>query len=534
MNDTKKINNSLQQITIIKSNKDYFKDFAYNEKYMRSKNKRNYTPEQIAQANSNRAKLYLLQGRIRYICLAEAKQGFDYRGKPINSNELYKFHRVCNCGVRPSKSQSGITNDIAYAERDGRGFISGLQTCGNPLVCPVCCLQYEEQKRADMKLLLDSIDYKRYQNIMLTLTFPHSKEDKISDLLPRLSKAVDYFNSKNKAPEIKANIDYLDFIKSFEAVYGKNGWHPHYHIIWTISRTADKKYVRQELTAQWFKACKYAGLIDKDPTAKQLADFKAHSLDIKFHAKTSDYLAKSANASDWGIDREMTKGNRKLRSKGLTPFQLADCNRSELFLDWVKATYRKHKIEFGKKFLDMLEILKKKEDDKAKEGLSFEELEILRLARKPVIIQTIQKNDWYNIVRFQYQSKLLKSAELANTIPDKKIAVLKIVELARKKAEQFDNNDRELEFDPDPLIQRMWQNKQMKGKDLDFIRENSKKELGKEYKEVKNYKRSEDDISDLIYTSATIKDYDDNIEYEDVDIDNVEEIESELQKLLGE
>ncbi|CAM5191546.1 hypothetical protein CDEF62S_06392 [Castellaniella defragrans] len=59
------------------------------------------------------------------------------------------------------------------------------------------------------------------------------------------------------------------------------------------------------------------------------------------------------------------------------------------------------------------------------------------------------------------------------------------------------------------------------------------KELFGGNQEIK-IKRSEDDISDLIYTSATIKDYDDNIEYEDVDIDNVEEIESELQKLLGE
>ena len=74
-----------------------------------------------------------------------------------------------------------------------------------------------------------------------------------------------------------------------------------------------------------------------------------HSIDIRFNCSTSDYLAKFDCKSNWGVDREIAKAStKKGKGSGKHPFQLADENKDELFIEYVKAIKGRHQLRWSR------------------------------------------------------------------------------------------------------------------------------------------------------------------------------------------
>src|SRR5690606_3133154 len=97
-------------------------------------------------------------------------------------------------------------------------------------------------------------------------------------------------------------------IRSFELTYGRNGWHPHFHILMFTDRFYQESGHTDTLTQLWIKSCIRAGLA---------APSMEHGLDLRDGTYAEKYVSK------WGLEQEMTKGHIKQgRNGSFTPFDL--------------------------------------------------------------------------------------------------------------------------------------------------------------------------------------------------------------------
>jgi hypothetical protein len=191
----------------------------------------------------------------------------------------------------------------------------GLQTCGSVWACPVCAAKIAERRRSEIISAMTLHKAAGGSVTLLTLTAPHSRTDKLSDLLQNQSKALRYFWADRSSREIFKQMGIIGQIRALEVTHGRksasnNGWHPHYHILqfgglkgaftpFQLYEWADSLYVR------WASCCVRAGL--GEPS-------RLHGLKLDDGSKASAYVAK------WGLEDEMTKGHTKKSAQGETPF----------------------------------------------------------------------------------------------------------------------------------------------------------------------------------------------------------------------
>ncbi|MDG4813687.1 protein rep, partial [Hydrogenovibrio sp. 3SP14C1] len=90
--------------------------------------------------------------------------------------------------------------------------------------------------RIELKEALDSAKEKGYKSHFVTLTFPHGISDDLNDILSKMRNAYRRLSSGKNA--IKSLIKRVDennqihgFIRAVEVTHGKNGFHPHIHMI---------------------------------------------------------------------------------------------------------------------------------------------------------------------------------------------------------------------------------------------------------------------------------------------------------------
>lgn len=253
------------------------------------------------------------------------------------------------------------------------------------------------------------------QSVMVTLTFPHTKNQKLKPLLDCFNEALKQFRKGGSFTKWLKKIGYEGLVRSLEITHGKNGWHPHTHELWFCDSDQDQDKFKEYLNLKWFEACKQAGLI---PSKKEKA-FLEHAIDIKFNCSTSAYLAKFDDATNWGIDREMARASTKQGKKdGKHPFALADENQDALFLEYTKAIKGKAQIYFGpglKKKVGLLEI----SDEEAAEIEGDDDL---------IVVGMLTKMHWSKVIDKELRAKVLDLAEDKMHIKEIRSFILKIGE----------------------------------------------------------------------------------------------------------
>ena len=131
---------------------------------------------------------------------------------------------------------------------------------------------------------------------MLTLTIPHYMGDCLKSLLLGFRGALKrFFNGTRKSKAIWADMGKIGHIKALEVTHGRNGWHPHYHILIFTHQELPPDYDTSPLLELWQNSCRLAKL--PIPNAKYGLNWKK-----------GDY---SGYVSKWGIENEITKGHVK-------------------------------------------------------------------------------------------------------------------------------------------------------------------------------------------------------------------------------
>jgi hypothetical protein len=367
---------------------------------------------------------------VRYQLLAAARALFLYEGKQAGLTHPANSHRTAKCMY----TSRGADVPILQSEEHGRAFYGNLVICGSVWACPVCAAKIQERRREEIAAAIVWAHKHGLQPVMVTLTFPHYAWDSLSVLVKQQADALTRLRRGNPWTRFTKSIAYQGLIRGLEVTFGENGWHPHTHELWFVSRQSaadlstpaliekEKKIrgkndgypellegqidMRSQILKRWRSSCARAGLLDLDNRA-QVAAFDAHAVDVKGWCDASDYLAKQDESRHWGADRELAKASSKAgRAKGKHPFGLladaAEGNRvaGAKYLEYTKAMFGKSQLFWSNGL-------------KAKVGIDdLEDKEVAKEMRdKADVLGRLSLIQWRRIRSAEQRSQLLEAAE---------------------------------------------------------------------------------------------------------------------------
>lgn len=305
--------------------------------------------------------------------------------------KLLPSERVNNCLKKRISKDKGVI--VKYNSVTKAACYSNLQSCGSVWNCPVCAAKISEQRRSELKQGIARHRKNGGYVYLITLTNSHHYGDNLEQLMSGQKKALKYLWSDRKTKEHFAAIGKIGHITASEVTHGKNGFHPHFHILLFSDRQIDIKALQEFIAKEWQHCCRKAKL--KEPSLE-------HGCDITDGKFADRYVAK------WGLEEEMTKGHiKKGREGGNTPFDLlrlseAGCERSgRLFQQYAAAYKGKRQLNWsnGLKKLLLVEEVTDKEAAEREDEESVEE-------------QELAMEIWRLILIYKKRGEVLKAIEL--------------------------------------------------------------------------------------------------------------------------
>jgi hypothetical protein len=251
-----------------------------------------------------------------------------------------------------------------------------------------------------------------YKCLLVTFTFPHKAWHNCFDLLKQQAKALEKMRRGNAWDVVKKKVGFIGLIRCLEVKYGSNGWHPHTHEVWIVSKDCDADALFENIKKRWKNACVKAGLLTPD----KFEAFDKHGVDLIDNACTSEYLAKQNNDylddikanRHWGTDREIAQSFLKLQGN-LSPFGLLRKyvqgykKAGSLFLDYSLAFKGKRQMLWSRGL-------------KAKVGLKDIEDYALVPIDKADILAILDIKHWYLVCQFNARAEILDIAEIQGFI----------------------------------------------------------------------------------------------------------------------
>ncbi len=260
--------------------------------------------------------------------------------------KLLRGHRVSFCLRSPISRKESIkvvTRKPFEKGGDDRFGFTGLQCCGCVHGCPMCSSRISLQREKEVRAVSDWAKKQGYLVGMLTLTHPHKKYDLLSWQLEKLNGYCDEDSKKRVRGALYhfrnswafRSLNLIGDIRKFEVTHGKNGWHPHHHIMFIMDPKNVEATNGRKLHMAWVRACEKVGLD---------APSIPHGLQFDFAHDDSDISGYISKMGSWDMSKEMTKDQSKKSRDGYTQWQLLrkskdGCKLSgSLFCEFVDAT----------------------------------------------------------------------------------------------------------------------------------------------------------------------------------------------------
>lgn len=158
------------------------------------------------------------------------------------------------CGRGAVDSGAGVT----IRTKGDRAYVSGVVRCSKVWLDPVCSAKIRANRAEEISAALVRHIQSGGTAYMVTLTLQHHKRHALKDLLDSLGDAWKALLSgsqwagdpkRGRAGERK-RMGVLGFIRSIEATYGENGWHPHIHVILLLGA---EQTPRPSVPKKWIK-----------------------------------------------------------------------------------------------------------------------------------------------------------------------------------------------------------------------------------------------------------------------------------------
>lgn len=201
----------------------------------------------------------------------------------------------------------GADSTIAEIQVDHRGpRLLGHFACRSVWSCDHCAKARVVQTRSWLRsALMPALDARGLSGSLVTLTLAHSYADEWSGVVAKLYEAFTLFDKRLSKHYAKAGS--IGKLKALEAPVGRNGIHPHLHILLTHDASADLAALESAMRSAWSKAVAEVG-----------GRVNEHGFDFKAHC-VNDYAAKIESAHELA-----SHGTKQARKKGKTLPQLLD------------------------------------------------------------------------------------------------------------------------------------------------------------------------------------------------------------------
>jgi hypothetical protein len=203
------------------------------------------------------------------------------------------------------------------------GF-TGLQTCGSVWACPVCSAAIRQGRSLEVEHAATEHARAGGRLVFVTFTLPHTVRDTLTDLLSELNGAWKRVQQSRGFRGRRAALG-IASVRSLEVTYGRNGWHPHLHLLLFIDEGSDDALadLAGYLDAAWADAVERGGRKrpNEHGTRVQPVTLGAAATLAKYLTKVQD-----AHGDAWSVGAEMARGDLKSgrRHDSLTPFDLAE------------------------------------------------------------------------------------------------------------------------------------------------------------------------------------------------------------------
>lgn len=302
----------------------------------------------------------------------------------LNKQDRELLHGLITCQTKTAPSAtmpSGVflLNNKANPKQS---VLYGVNTCKNTWICPVCSARKMATYKRKIASAISAMKERNQHAAMLTFTTIHNRwftcEESLLILknsMKKLNKRV-YANMK-KSKKFESNawsrcfvdLELKQYVQVAEITYGKNSWHPHYHVLyWTkdVQKFAEHEAAIGEL---WTKIVKEETIKLFEQT-KNVSNVRARVEEMFERARKSPcfYISKTKEgkisafeASDyicgWGGDNELAGHKKQAHEGHYTQWQILDIAAEqvhddklssdkawELYLDFMKAV-RKHRFK---------------------------------------------------------------------------------------------------------------------------------------------------------------------------------------------
>lgn len=342
-----------------------------------------------------RTKLQELRTK-RYELLASARSIYVSQGAIEGLQFVQNYHRTAKCKYVPTGHYVAV--NAAAATRSA--FYTGLISCGCVWTCAVCAVKIQEKRRQEIALAIDYAYKNNLQPVLVTLTFPHERTQKLTDLLKMQASALARLRKGKAWDNFKGEIIYSGLIRSLELTHGLNGWHPHTHELWFVGKEIKAEDIKEFVLDKWYTSCVKSGLIDGNQ--KDMLNFYKHAVDIKGNCSASDYLAKQDSSKNWGVDREVAKASSKSGKKsGLHPFSfLTDEHKNiTLWLEYTRSIKGKSQLFWSRGLKKKVGIDEISDEEIAEEEeinvlglLDYDDWKLIRNSKNRTVILDIAEN----------------------------------------------------------------------------------------------------------------------------------------------
>ena len=290
-----------------------------------------------------------------------------------------------------------IANNVEVRNhlKTNKAFYSGLMICGSVWICPVCAAKISEKRKNELYKATTAHKLEGGYLSMLTLTIRHKRTDVLETLLKAFNSATSKMMTTKQYHEIRQEMGIIGRVKALEVTHGKNGWHPHAHIVIFHENETDLKKMQKRMYKLWNSACKKF----------DLSTTESYGIDLQGADHVQAYLSKHGS---WSIEQEMTKSHIKRgRDSNMTPFDLLrdvlqndDDYSKELYKEYALAFKGKRQLHWSRGLKEHFSITDKTDEELAKEKV--EQADILGL---------LTSHQWKEIIRSNQRAQLLDNIE---------------------------------------------------------------------------------------------------------------------------
>ncbi len=244
---------------------------------------------------------------------------------------------------------------VGIVSRYGLAAYAGLQTCGSAWACPVCSAKVRHQRTLALSCAV--LDWVGAGGglIFPTITLAHIKADRLDSTLGHLLASWRQVSAHRRWKALRVDLGIDHVCRAVETPYGRNGWHPHLHVLLFTRAPLITSQLGAVQDCLWTLHNRYA----EQHSLRVLLPSRAvltRQVDIATErglAALAEYLFKVQDG--YGIAAEVLRGDRKTGKRGSrAPFQIAERavagDRRDLTLwhEYEAATHGRHVLDWSR------------------------------------------------------------------------------------------------------------------------------------------------------------------------------------------